>query len=238
MKITIATSTYNTKPEYLEALWQSIRHQRGSTDWQWIIRDDGSTTRWIDTHNDPRVIYFKGENIGRGASMKEVMSRPEVTGWVLHVDADDWLELRAVESVAEAIEANPEASLIYSDHWAHRLTRTDDGRQIPSIAEDLLFGSRMFHMIVMNVAAYHKTEGYNPKYRWSSDYDVWLKLQEVGRFHHLPEQLYHWREHAEQMFHNFRDEQLFCGYKAVKAACIRRGLKLKPVLNWAINAIE
>lgn len=234
MKLSVVTSAYNTDHTFMDQLWQSLKAQHGSVDWQWLLRDDGSDNPWLVPEDD-RIKYLSGPNLGRGASMAVLMADPAITEWVLHVDADDWLEPCAFEVVAQAIEQHPDAVLMYADHWAHRLTRVDDGIQIPSIAEDLLYWSRLFHLIVMNTQAYRKTEGYNPDYRWSSDYDVWMKLQEVGSFHHIPVQLYHWREHLVQMYHNYRDEQLFTGYKAVKAACIRRGGKLKPVLSWSLN---
>jgi glycosyltransferase involved in cell wall biosynthesis len=234
MKLSVVTSTYNTDHTFLDDLWQSLKTQQGSVDWQWIIRDDGSDDPW-NIPDDNRIKLIDGKHLGRGASMAVLMDDPAIGDWVLHVDADDWLEPCAFEVVAQAIEQHPEAVLMYADHWAHRLNRIDDGFQQPSIAEDLLHSSQMFHLIVMNTKAYRKTEGYNPDYRWSSDYDVWLKLQEIGKFHHIPVQLYHWREHLAQMYHNYRDEQLFTGYKAVKAACVRRGGELKPVLRWFLN---
>jgi O-antigen biosynthesis protein len=238
-KITIITSTYNTKSEYLSELWESIKAQ-SSQEWQWIIRDDGSITDVIDAIDlaDDRVHYISGSNVGRGASMAILMQQPQLTEWVLHVDADDWLDLKAVEYVLAAAQKNPDCALIYADSWSHRLDRLDDGFQLPEISEDLLHGSRLFHLIVMNVAAYRKTEGYNSGFRWSSDYDVWLKLQEIGPFHHLSVQLYHWREHIDQMFHSYQDEQIFFAYKAVKAACMRRNLKITPRLVWHLNAIR
>jgi glycosyltransferase involved in cell wall biosynthesis len=160
------------------------------------------------------------------------MASPHLADWVVHLDADDWLEPNALESVVAAIEANPDTAMFYSNHWAHRSSGVSDGILQPSIAEDMLNGRRPYHLIVMNLAAYRRTEGYDPKFPYSSDFDVWLKLQEVGALRHIPEQLYHWREHNAQMFANYLDEQIFYSYKAVKNACIRRSSHLKPNLRW------
>lgn len=241
MKISIVTTTYNTAPEYIKTLWASLEAQT-SADWQWIVHDDGSDkldlkSLWADIAQDERVHYSWGVNQGVGAAMLQVMSHPNMTDWTLRVDADDWLEPDAVSSSISAIEANPDAALIYADHWCHRYDRVDDGIQRPEaeIVKNLLMGYNLFHMILMNVSAYKKTAGYDPEYRYASDYDIWLKLQEVGRFHHLPRQLYHWRENPQQMYHNFHDQQIFRWYLASKAACLRRDNKLKPILGWSLN---
>ncbi|MGL4351857.1 MAG: glycosyltransferase [Plesiomonas shigelloides] len=231
MKLSIVTSTWNTQPAYLTQAYQSILQQQGSTPWTWFVRDDGSATAWTGIVDD-RIVYTQGDHLGRGASMKILMSDPRLTDWIVHLDADDWLEPNALESVVAASEANPDTAMFYSNHWAHRRTGTSDGILQPSIAEDMLNGRRPYHLIVMNKAAYQRTEGYSPDFPYSSDFDVWLKLQEVGPLRHIPKQLYHWREHSAQMFANYLDEQIFYSYKAVKNACIRRSSHLKPNLRW------
>ena len=239
MKLDIITSTYNSNPAFLNELYASLKAQTGSVDWRWVVRDDGSTTEWIDTSGDDRVVYSKGPNIGRGGSMAELMSRPDLSDWVVFVDADDWVEPTALECMVGAIEKNPTSVLVYSNHWKHRMSGIiEDHILLPSIAEDLLFGCGVFHLVGVSRAAYQRTSGYGPEFRYSSDYDLFLKMQEVGSFYHLDKQLYHWREHSSQMTTTARDQQIFTAYKAVRAACPRRSLPYVPMLTWQFNSLN
>ena len=171
--------------------------------------------------------------------MRELMQSPDLSDWVLFIDGDDWVEPTAFECMVNAIEQNPDAALIYSDHWKHRMTGSvEDHILQPSTAEDLLFHCGLFHLVAVRKSAYEQTEGYSAEFRQSSDYDLFLKMQEVGRFYHLPKQLYHWREHSNQMTSTCRDDQIFTAYKAVKNACIRRNSPYSPMLTWQFNPLN
>ena len=95
--LSLLTTAWNTPPQYLRILADSVLQQRGVTEFEWIVLDNGSTkpaTRKLLNEiaaSDPRVQLLRVEdNLGIVGGMR--LALEQATGrYVLPVDSDDYL---------------------------------------------------------------------------------------------------------------------------------------------------
>jgi len=67
-----------------------------------------------------------------------------------------------------------------------------------------------------------KIGGYREFFRHAEDYDLWLRLNEVGKIDNLSVPLIYYREHENQVSRQFYDEQEFAALAAIFASKKRR----------------
>jgi glycosyltransferase involved in cell wall biosynthesis len=70
--------------------------------------------------------------------------------------------------------------------------------------------------------------GYSDNYPHAEDVDFWLRLAEYGELANLPEVLFKYRQHVESVGYRHRLTQIESVRKAVRDACIRRGIDFDP----------
>jgi glycosyltransferase involved in cell wall biosynthesis len=116
--------------------------------------------------------------------------------YVVFLDHDDELAENALSLIAAAIEAHPEADVLYSDSdkispEGHRFTPALK----PAWSPDLLCsGMYMGHVLVVRRRLVEEVGGLRSKYDGSQDHDLALRVTEAaGSVIHIPRILYHWR---------------------------------------------
>lgn len=148
MRISVLMAVYNSEKWLSQAL-QSILVNQTHQDVELIAVDDCSTDRspdilrqWVS--RDTRLkLLSTPVNSGQAAARN--LGIASITGDVVcMVDSDDWLERNALEHIAKAFEANPEA-----DCALFRLIKTyGDGKQeeytIPYRTGDIINGKEAF----------------------------------------------------------------------------------------------
>ena len=118
--ISLVMPTYNPKQEWLIEAIESIRKQIYPC-WELCIADDASTDKGIRpileryARKDARIkVVFREKNGHISAASNSALQL--ATGeWVALLDHDDLLAEHALFWVADAINQNPDARLIYSD---------------------------------------------------------------------------------------------------------------------------
>lgn len=196
----VVTPVCDPAPAELTELWASIRAQtRGS--WQWCVCDDAST--------DPQVRALLDE-IGRHPQVRSTRhdDRQGITAATVaavaladgthlaFVDHDDRLHPDALADVAAAIDADPEADVLYTDE---DVLAPDGSRVAPSYKpawspERLRSQMYVGHLTVVRRGAYDAVGGLRPGFDGSQDYDLVLRLAEhTDRFVKVPGPRYHWR---------------------------------------------
>ncbi len=116
--------------------------------------------------------------------------------FVAFLDHDDELAPHALETVAAAIAAHPDADVLYSDE-----DKIDAGGERfdplfkPEWSPDLLLSfAYTSHLTVIRRELVVELGGLRSEYDGSQDYDLSLRATErARRIVHLPEVLYHWR---------------------------------------------
>ena len=126
--LSILTPAWNTAPEYLDELRDSIRSQVDAPEYEWIVLDNGSTNRDAveaiqRLSDDPRVRVFRQqEGLGIVGGLRYCLER--ATGrYILPVDHDDLLAPDCLRVVGDAIVRSDFPALLYTDEDKYR-----DGR--------------------------------------------------------------------------------------------------------------
>lgn len=200
-RISLVMPTYRTELRYLSQAVESVLSQH-YPDWELCIVDDGSgdpelhaaIQRYADA--DPRI-EFKPlpENQGISASSNEglAMCRGEFVGFLDH---DDTLSPDALLRVAQALAADPELDVVYSD--SDKLT-LHGIRADPFLKPDwspvyALGAMYIGHLLIVRRSIAEAVGGFDPAFDKIQDFEFMLRVSErTDRIHHIPQVLYHWR---------------------------------------------
>ena len=111
-KITVFTPTYN-RAYILPKLYKSLRRQK-STDFEWIIIDDGSSDNtemlvkgWKAEHNSFNITYERTKNGGKHRAINRGVKLSKASLFFI-VDSDDYLTDNAISSIVKMSETLPE----------------------------------------------------------------------------------------------------------------------------------
>jgi glycosyltransferase involved in cell wall biosynthesis len=200
--VTVITPTYNCAG----FLGQTIRSVQSQSypNIQHIVIDDGSNDRTADVLSGYRnlIVIRHRDNIGEHATVNEGLRL--VTGkYFMIVNADDPLLMGAVWSLTRFMEDHPRVLCAYPDlgtinedgSWhQERINRPEyDFRYmvrhhycLPSVGA--IFRSTVIHTVGLR----------DPKFRWTSDFDYWLRIGLQGDMCRVPERLALWRHRNGQ----------------------------------------
>jgi glycosyltransferase involved in cell wall biosynthesis/radical SAM superfamily enzyme YgiQ (UPF0313 family) len=196
-KISVLMAVYNGE-KFIEQALKSI-HSQTCQDFELIIVDDASTDKTSDIlvkMKDSRTfIYRNSENKGLTKSLNIGLKlcRGE---YVARMDADDISLPRRFEKQVKFLDENP--NCIAVGCWCGRI---DSNGKVwgdwkpPTKYEDIkkqfLVGNSIPHGTAMvRRSALIKIGGYDERYKYSQDYDLWLRLSELGELRNLGEYLY------------------------------------------------
>jgi Glycosyl transferase family 2 len=199
----LITTVYNTPPEYLRELADSVRAQSWEA-FEWIVLDNGSADRGTlralaAIAADPRVKLTRvDENLGILGGMRHVLERATAR-YVLPVDSDDYLFPDTLAVMAAVIQREQYPVLLYSDEDKLR-----DGRHVdPFVKPDwdpVLFRNCCY---VAHLCAIRRDEALrlgvytDAAAEGCHDWDTFLHLSRQGHVPvHVPEVLYSWRMHG------------------------------------------
>ncbi|HLI15540.1 MAG TPA: glycosyltransferase [Acidimicrobiales bacterium] len=185
----------------LERCVGSVFAQRFA-DWQLCLCDDASGDPELSAYLrslrrvDRRVAVTTLEENG-GISAATNAALELATGrFVTFLDHDDELTPDALERVAEAIRAWPDADLLYSDEDKIDASgERFDPLFKPDWSPDLLLSfAYLCHLTVVRRELLVELGGLRSEFDGSQDYDLSLRASErARRIVHIPEVLYHWR---------------------------------------------
>ncbi len=101
-----------------------------------VVVDDGSTDGGADTvaQDHPEVTLIRGPNRGVQHARNAGAALATDDGWVVFCDSDDLLEPHFLESVAQAVAADPSLDVIYVNFTTfgpHSRTEQDKFSQVP-----------------------------------------------------------------------------------------------------------
>jgi chondroitin synthase len=156
------------------------------------VCDDGSTDGTLEILHrrygrHPRVRYVSQPNggIGRASNAAMRLTRGFYIG---QLDSDDRLAPDAVECCLKEFLANPRLACVYTGN--ENLNLADDtttpGYNWPEFSREKLMCAMIVHHFRMFTArAWHLTAGFAEDIKNAVDYDMYLKLSEVGEFKHL-----------------------------------------------------
>jgi GT2 family glycosyltransferase len=197
-------------PVFRPPLW-SLERCIGSVlaqhfeDFELRLCDDGGRDREVidllrrcEAADGRLELTISDENGGISDATNRALARS--TGrYVVFLDNDDELAEDALSVIAAAIEAHPEADVLYSDSdkistEGHRFGPALKPAWSPNL---LCTGMYMGHVLVVRRSLVEEVGGLRSEYDGSQDHDLALRVTEAaGSVIHIPRILYHWRSSA------------------------------------------
>jgi glycosyltransferase involved in cell wall biosynthesis len=199
--VSIVTPSYN-QARYLEATMRSVLEQDYAAI-EYIVIDGGSDdgSREIIERYAGRLAYWVSEpDKGQTDAINKgfAQARGEVLAWL---NSDDTYEPGAVAAAVAFLQDHPDVGLVYGD--ANFIDEHDRviGR-FPAAQTDLQ-RLRRGYVHIPQQAAFWRAELWrqvgplDPSFYFAMDYDLWVRLAEVGKVHYHPHTWANFRLHSD-----------------------------------------
>src|SRR6185503_2549867 len=203
-ELTVLMAVRNGEP-YLRAAVESILCQTYG-DFTFLIVDDESTdnTREVVRSYDDRRIQLMvlEKNIGQTAALNRALQETK-TEWIARMDADDYSDPRRFEMQMKAAAADKTLGCIGTFAWTFTEkpgvveSRLEKPVGNAAIQSALLWSAPIIHgSIVARTPVMREAGGYNERYRYSADLDLYDRLLARCKADNVPEPLLGIRRHA------------------------------------------
>ncbi|EHA9973406.1 glycosyltransferase [Escherichia coli] len=228
--VSIYIPAYNCS-KYIVRCVESALNQT-ITDLEVCICDDGSTDdtlRILQEHyaNHPRVRFISQKNKGIGSASNTAV-RLCRGFYIGQLDSDDFLEPDAVELCLDEFRKDLSLACVYTTN--RNIDREgnliSNGYNWPIYSREKLTSAMICHHFRMFTArAWNLTEGFNESISNAVDYDMYLKLSEVGPFKNINKICYNRVLHGENTSIKKLDIQKENHFKVVNESLSRLGIK-------------
>ena len=221
---------------YLRTSVESILAQTYRT-FCFLIVDDASTddTReLLRTYADPRItLICVDRNIGQTAALN-VGLRHAASPWIARLDADDYAAPERLAEQMQAVDADPTPDCVGTYAWLFR----DDPRVVDGVIEkplqDAAIKRQMWRLVplihgslLMRRETVVAAGGYDERYRYSADWDLYHRWLPRCRAVNLPKRLVGIRRHPQQDSFSRRavDENLDIFLRRLETTADGRGIR-------------
>jgi len=206
-RVDVLMTVYNGERFIAQAV-ESIQTQ-SMRDWRLIVVDDCSTDSTPDilascASRDPRLRILKGEHKGIAAAANIGLSAVTAP-LVARIDSDDIAAPSRLETQVQYMLQNPSIAAVGSyvrliDPENRRLGLRTAPTDPAEIEVTLKTRNCMCHPSAMiRTEAMRKINGYRSKFHNSLDYDLWLRLLDVGQISNQAQELLLYRRHPSQV---------------------------------------
>lgn len=259
--ISVVIPVYNHY-EYIEDCLRSLSEQ-GTKEFEVICIDDASTDPRMhelmrglkDKLADLRILTHTS-NQGISASQNEAVDLARGT-FIAFLDCDDLLVPNALSRVNEHIKQRPDIDYFFSDRWdidesgaSVRLARYGGYYHLKpgdrSVSDDLLDGMVASHLKVIRRSAFIQVNGCSDEFEGIQDWELALKISEIGKLAHIPEPLYKHRIHPHSVTESAKVVQMrktnmvrrrYLDRRAPTANCPAAGPHSRPPHVFDCNAV-
>ena len=213
-QISVIMSVYNGE-DHVENAIKSILSQSYSN-FEFIIVNDGSTdntAQILSNSTDPRIrILTNDKTIGLTKCLNRAASIAKGV-FIARMDADDISIPHRFETQIAFLEKNQDHALVGTAFY-----KIDESGKILELVNPKFKNSDIkLHInkqnqfghgsVMMRQKVFLEMEGYNEKFKYAQDYDLWLRISEKHKFANIPEPLYCWRKTSECISIMKEDEQ-------------------------------
>lgn len=235
--ISVLMPVFNPPLNFLDEAIRSLQAQ-WYPKWELCMADDASTAPGVAEHlrawtvKEPRIRLVQRPTNGHIAQASNSALQAAAGPWVALFDQDDLLPPQALWRVVQALDAHPDAGLLYSDEDKINEAGQRFGPYFkPAFDIDLLRGQNMIsHLGVYRAELVRAVGGFREGYEGSQDHDLALRCVEQLAPHqvvHIPRVLYHWRVHAASTAsgNEAKPYAMDAGLRAVRDHVMRLGLR-------------
>ena len=194
-RVSVVTSVYNGEA-YVEECIDSILNQTFQ-DFEYIILNNGSTDRTAEILNhytDSRIHIIHQENLGISRSLNKGinLSKSEL---IARLDADDYALPQRLEKQIAFMEQHPKVvlcgsrfkELVGEKFFPQKVQFVEQDKDIRKTIS--CFNPFSHSTTMIRKAVFTKIGGYNKNFEYSQDYDLWIRLLNVGEASILKEEL-------------------------------------------------
>ena len=251
--VLVGISVFNQPLKWVLRCINSVLKQ-SFEDWELIVRLDGpdaletedvrSLSKYVANH--PRIKLVIGDSqVGTFSSYKIIFANCDLP-YLCQLDADDFLSPSALADSVESLKDEPLAPFSYSycglfdqDDAVYGL---DERSLVEWSADAELTKFITFHFRLIRSKAYHRVGGYQPHYFYAGDYDLCLRLSELGEPLLIKSILYLYRVHRNSASQLFQPNTHRESVSAVRAALQRRMLNqtylLSSIPNFSLERLD
>jgi glycosyltransferase involved in cell wall biosynthesis len=198
--ISIITPVYNGE-KYIEETINSVLSAKTIFPLEYIVLDDGSTdsTLSIIKKFKNKIIVESHQNIGEARTVNRGIKLAK-GNYILIVNADDPLLTEDLINIGiKEISKDNSVVAVYPD-WKiiNNFGQTIKINILPDYTDDIMIGKCRTLPgpgTIFRKDAADAIGGRNPKWRYVSDYDFWLRISRKGKILRIPLVLAQWRDH-------------------------------------------
>jgi len=194
-QVSVVTSVYNGEA-YLEECVDSVLNQTFQ-DFEYIILNNGSTDgtgRILQQYTDRRLRIIHQENLGISKSLNKGINLSN-SNLIARLDADDYLMPQMLEKQINFMGKHPDIVLCGS-RWLE-LVGEKLSKQIVAFVEtdhDIRKSMSLFNPFSHSAVIFRKKTfitagGYSERFKYSQDYELWLRMLAFGKTLILKEEL-------------------------------------------------
>jgi len=244
-KVSVLICVYNGARFVAEAL-KSIYDQTYQ-DFELIVVDDGSTDNTpnilMDMKDSRTFIYRNSQNKGLTKSLNIgiALCRGD---YVARMDADDISHPGRLEKQVKFLDENPDCLAVGCwCNWIDSDGKTYGSWEPPTRYDDiikkLLVNNSLAHgSVMLRRSALLEIGGYDEKYRYAQDYDLWLRLSEIGQIQNIAEHLYNLRSWPGAASISQNEQQDRYARQALLQACKRRSIPCVTIVTANFNTLD
>jgi chondroitin synthase len=198
--VSIYVPLYNRERYILECIQSAL--EQSVKDLEVVVCDDGSTDKsnelvqkYFGKHKRVRLITQHNGGIGAASNTAVRNSRGFYIG---QLDADDVLMTDAVERCLEVMDKDTRLSLVYgtTEYIDENSKFVSKGWNWPVFSREYLLTKMIVHHFrFFRKRDFMRTKGFDQTIKNAVDYDMMMKLAEVGEVKHLNKVLYQYRQH-------------------------------------------
>jgi len=217
--ISIVTPVLNGR-RFIAQTIESVLSQTGDFQLEYVVRDGGSTDGTLDvlrtyaSHPNIQIVSEKDHSQYDAIQKAMAMCTGDIGCWI---NADDYYEMGAFQSVVEAFSRAPDCQWLYGNCDIVDSTGQEIRKAITWYKKVL--GRRYWRPVLLcenfisqpatfwRMQLWRRVGGLSMKYRISADYQLWLSFADVAEPLRLDQTLAHFRRHEGSISETSFDRQ-------------------------------
>lgn len=209
LRVSVLMSCYNAE-RWLSSAIESVLAQTFQ-DFEFILINDGSndnTWALIQSYynKDHRIVPINKPNSGLADSLNQGIKIAQGQ-WIARLDADDICLPNRLELQLQFADQNPNIVLLGGSFYEiDEHGQTVKINHYPTNHDTLVRNLERLQRFFPHSSAFYKRSaiqqiggGYNTRIKRAEDWDLWLRLSEIGEIACLDQTIVHIRKHADQI---------------------------------------
>ncbi len=220
-------TVYITNHNYANYLGRAVDSVLSQTldNFELIVIDDGSTDNSREliekyAENDKVITIFqhnKGLNVTNNIALRAARG-----DYIMRLDADDWLDVHALEVLGGALDRDPDLGLVFPDYYL-----VDEAGEVLEAVRRHDFDNVTLHdqpahgaCTMIRRSFLLEIDGYDENFRCQDGYDLWIRFIKHFKVQNINLPLFYYRQHEASLT---RDENRILD---TRAEIIKRQAKL------------